>query len=200
MEDLKIVISNNISELRKAHGYTQFELAERLNYSDKSVSKWERGDSVPDVAVLKEIADLFGVSLDYMVESEHKIKNEPKQKIKDKTHNHGFITGICILLVWLVATVVYVMIDITTKNVTGHWLAFVYAIPVSMIVWLVFNSIWFNRRRNFAIVSLLMWSILISLFVTFFQFNIWKIFVSGIPGQIIILLWSRIKLKNQNKE
>lgn len=200
MEDLKIVISNNISELRKAHGYTQFELAERLNYSDKSVSKWERGDSVPDVAVLKEIADLFGVSLDYMVESEHKIKNEPKQKIKDKIHNHGFITGICILLVWLVATVVYVMIDITTKNVTGHWLAFVYAIPVSMIVWLVFNSIWFNRRRNFAIVSLLMWSILISLFVTFFQFNIWKIFVSGIPGQIIILLWSRIKLKNQNKE
>lgn len=200
MEDLKIVISNNISELRKAHGYTQFELAEKLNYSDKSVSKWERGDSVPDVAVLKEIADLFGVSLDYMVESEHKIKNEPKQKIKDKIHNHGFITGICILLVWLVATVVYVMIDITTKNVTGHWLAFVYAIPVSMIVWLVFNSIWFNRRRNFAIVSLLMWSILISLFVTFFQFNIWKIFVSGIPGQIIILLWSRIKLKNQNKE
>lgn len=200
MEDLKIVISNNISELRKAHGYTQFELAEKLNYSDKSVSKWERGDSVPDVAVLKEIADLFGVSLDYMVESEHKIKNEPKQKIKVKIQNHGFITGICILLVWLVATVVYVMIDITTKNVIGHWLAFVYAIPVSMIVWLVFNSIWFNRRRNFAIVSLLMWSILISLFVTFFQFNIWKIFVSGIPGQIIILLWSRIKLKNQNKE
>ena len=200
MEDLKIVISNNISELRKAHGYTQFELAEKLNYSDKSVSKWERGDSVPDVAVLKEIADLFGVSLDYMVESEHKIKNEPKQKIKDKIHNHGFITGICILLVWLVATVIYVMIDITTKNVTGHWLAFVYAIPVSMIVWLVFNSIWFNRRRNFAIVSLLMWSVLISLFVTFFQFNIWKIFVSGIPGQIIIFLWSRIKLKNQNKE
>ena len=128
-----MVIANNISELRKIHGYTQFELAEKLNYSDKSISKWERGDSIPDIAVLKEIADLFGVSLDYLVESEHKIKNEPKQKIKVKMQNHGFITGICIILVWLIATITYVMIDITTKNISGHWLSFVYAIPVSMI-------------------------------------------------------------------
>lgn len=199
MEELKTVIANNICELRKIHGYTQFELAEKLNYSDKSVSKWERGDSIPDVGVLKEIADLFGVSLDYLVESDHKIKSEPKQKLKVKMQNHGFITGICIILVWLIATVVYVMIDITTKNVTMHWLSFVYAVPTSIIVWLVFNSIWFNRRRNFMIISFLMWSVLISLFVTFFSFNLWKIFVSGIPGQIIIFLWSKIKLKNQAK-
>ena len=198
MEDLKTVIANNICELRKIHGLTQFELAEKLNYSDKSVSKWERGDSIPDVTVLKEIADLFGVSLDYMVEAEHKIKNEPKQKLKDKIQNHGFITGICIILVWLIATIIYIMIDIITKNIYFHWLSFVYAIPVSMIVWLVFNSIWFNRRRNFLIISLLMWSVLISLFVTFFSFNIWKIFVSGILGQIIILLWSKIKSKKSN--
>lgn len=195
MEDLKTIIAKNITDLRKSHGYTQFELAEKLNYSDKSVSKWERGESIPDVIVLKELAELFGVSLDYMTESEHKIKNEPKQRLKDRIYNHGFITGICILLVWLLATLVYVIIDIAAGSIRLHRLAFVYAVPVSMIVWLVFNSIWFNRRRNFSIISFLMWSVLLSLFITFFPFDIWiwQIFVLGIPGQIIILLWSRIK-------
>lgn len=195
MEDLKAIIAKNITDLRKSHGYTQFELAEKLNYSDKSVSKWERGESIPDVIVLKELAKLFGVSLDYMTESEHKIKNEPKQRLKDRLYNHGFITGICILLVWLLATLVYVIIDIAAESIRLHRLAFVYAVPVSMIVWLVFNSIWFNRRRNFLIISFLMWSVLLSLFITFFPFDIWiwQIFVLGIPGQIIILLWSRIK-------
>ena len=78
MTDLKNIIAKNISDLRRENGYTQFELAEKLNYSDKSVSKWERAEAVPDVAVLKEIADLFGVTLDYMVEEEHKQKTIDK--------------------------------------------------------------------------------------------------------------------------
>ena len=61
MEELREIIAKNISDLRKKSGLTQIELAEKLNYSDKAVSKWERGDSVPDVGVLKQIADLFGV-------------------------------------------------------------------------------------------------------------------------------------------
>lgn len=198
MDELKYIIAENISALRKSHGYTQLELAEKLNYSDKAVSKWERGDSVPDIAVLKELSELFGVSLDYMVEKEHKIKNEPKQRLKDRLYNHGFITAICILLVWLLATLVYVILDIAFKELKMHVLAFVYAVPVSIIVWLVFNSLWFNSRRNFLIISLLMWSVLISIFVTFFPFaNILQIFFLGIPGQIIILLWSGIKIRKK---
>lgn len=199
MEDLKNIVAKNISDLRKHHGFTQFELAEKLNYSDKSVSKWERGESIPDVVVLKELSDLFDVSLDYMVESEHKVKHEPKQTVKRKIHNYSFITGISILLVWLVATMAFVILDITIPGIKAHWLSFVYAVPVSMIVWLVLNSVWFNPRRNFLIISFLMWSLLISIFVTFMTFNIWKIFVLGIPGQIIIFMWSKLRSKNQNK-
>ena len=71
MQDLKPVIAKNIADLRVAHGFTQLELAEKLNYSDKAVSKWERGESLPDVTVLKQISDLFGVTLDYLVNKEH---------------------------------------------------------------------------------------------------------------------------------
>ena len=76
MSDLKKIIANNISELRRAFPLTQAELAEKLNYSDKAVSKWERGESMPDIEVLKQIADLFGVSVDYLLSETHD-KSEP---------------------------------------------------------------------------------------------------------------------------
>ena len=59
MTDLKPIFAENLAVLRKKKGWTQLELAERLNYSDKAVSKWERGESLPDVTILKQIADLF---------------------------------------------------------------------------------------------------------------------------------------------
>lgn len=74
MEDLKRIIADNIAELRKAVPLTQAELAEKLNYSDKAVSKWERGESIPDVIVLKQIAGIFGVSVDYLLEEVHPLK------------------------------------------------------------------------------------------------------------------------------
>ena len=200
MDNIKVNIAKNISELRKKMGITQFELAEKLNYSDKAVSKWERGESVPDISVLKSIADLFGVTVDYLITEEHKDfmikKAEPSKR---KKHNRSFITGISIVLVWLIATLVYSFIDMAFPSVTLHWLAFVYAVPVSVIVWLIFNSIWFNARVNFAIISVLMWTVLAAICITFlpFGFKFWMIFVPGIPGQVIIGMWSGIRTKSK---
>ncbi|MBR4932919.1 MAG: helix-turn-helix transcriptional regulator [Clostridia bacterium] len=195
--ELKQIIADNISALRRDMGMTQSELAEKLNYSDKAVSKWERGESVPDVTVLKSIAELFGVTVDYLLTEDHTPAEAPVPVIKKKQRldNHTSITCISILIVWLLATFVFVMFDMITPHIFVHWLSFIYAIPVSMIVWLVFNSLWFNRRRNFLIISLLMWTLLISLYLSLLVFNIWQIFVLGIPGQAIILLWSRIKVE-----
>lgn len=200
MNDIRQAIAKNISELRASHCMTQAELAEKLNYSDKAVSKWERAESVPDITVLKEIADLFAVTVDYLLVSEHE-KTEPKPAANDrrKINNRGFITGISILLVWMVATAAFVVIDAIPFDTKLHWLAFIYAVPVSMIVWLILNSIWFNKHRNFLIISLLMWTSLGSFFLSFIPFNIilWQVFVLGIPGQAIICMWSRLKSKSR---
>lgn len=198
INELKVIVAKNIAELRRQAGFTQIELAEKLNYSDKAVSKWERGESIPDVSVLKSIADLFGVTVDYLISDDHtELFMKRKKNSKRRVKNRGFITGISIVLVWLIATLVFVIVELITKNVRAHWLSFVYAVPVSVIVWLVFNSMWFNRRRNFFIISMLMWTVLWSLYITLlpFGFNVWLIFVLGIPGQVIILLWSRIKAR-----
>lgn len=200
MENIKLIVAKNISELRRSAGMTQLEFAEKLNYSDKAVSKWERGDSLPDVAVLKQIADLFEVTLDYLVTEDH------TAAIHERTHYQGrelrnrkIITGISILLVWLAATIAFVVIDIVLGSSPRNWATFLYGVPASMIICLIFNTLWFNPRWNFLFVSVLMWAILVGIHISLLLlgFNIWIIYILGIPGQAIILLWSGLKLKQR---
>lgn len=198
MERIKQSVAKNITDLRRSMGMTQLELADKLNYSDKAVSKWERGDSIPDVAVLKQIADLFGVTLDYLVSEDHKSPITERTVYSGRElRNRRIITGISAILVWLCACIVFVVIDLVLGSSARNWIVYVYAIPATAVVTLVFNSLWFNPRKNFIIVSALMWSALLSIHLSFLLigFNIWIIYILGIPGQAIILLWSGLKLK-----
>ncbi len=190
MEDLKGIIAKNLADLRSKEKLTQAELAARLNYSDKAVSKWERGESLPDITVLKQIADLFSVTVDYLLTEEHDAKAEAPAM--GKKRRHRVITWLSAALVWLIATVLFVLARILLPQLLGAWLLFLYAVPVSAVVLLVLNSLWGNRRWNYAIISLLTWSLLLSLFLTVSFNGSWMLFLLGVPAQIIILLWSRM--------
>lgn len=202
MEDIKLIISQNIVALRRSRGLTQIELAEKLNYSDKAISKWERGESIPDVTVLKALADIFGVTVDYLISAEHEseISGEPEPDesvIRKIKRRRRMVTGMSVILVWVIATLLFVILDIATSSVWGHFLVFAYAVPASCVVWLVFNSIWHNRRLNYIIISLMMWSLLASVYLSVLAggVSIWQLYLLGIPGQIIIALWSVIGRK-----
>lgn len=202
MNDIKAIIAKNITDLRLAKGLTQLELAEQLHYSDKAVSKWERGESVPEIATLKAIADLFGVTLDHLVnEYSPEEKRESAPDRKRRFQNRSLVTAMCAVLVWFVALLTFVVLDLLPIEVEIHWLAFVYAVPVTLLLWLVFNSVWFNPRTNFLIISGLVWSTLGAFHISFllFERNIWKIYLLGIPAQLVIVLWSRIKPIVKNK-
>lgn len=192
MNDIKATVAKNIAMLRQKEGLTQLELAEKLNYSDKAVSKWERGESMPDVSVLVELCELFGVSLDMLVRDVEPAQSEKAEQPAAPTYRRGVISAVSVMLVWTIAVAVFVMLSLLSKNTRMHWMVFIYALPVSMIVWLVFNSIWFRPRLNYLIVSCLMWSILLSIHLSLLAFgiDIWMIYLLGIPGQLIILLWS----------
>ena len=193
MEGTKNTVAKNIVRLRQASGMTQAELAAKLNYSDKAVSKWERGDSMPDVAVLSKIADLFQVSLDWLVRGEV-MSAEPAVKERSRL-NRLLVTIMSVILVWLVAALVFMVIHLITGGNVANILVFIYAVPASLIVWLVFNSIWFRPRMNYLIISLLMWSLLATIHMTIlpFGYNVWPIYILGIPSQLIIYVWSRLK-------
>lgn len=196
MEDLKITVAKNIADLRKAANMTQLDLASRLNYSDKAVSKWERGESLPDVTTLKTIAEIFSVTVDYLLQEEHLQETIPVQQYsKHRRRNRGLIAAMSSVLVWLIATFVFVNIDLISKQFHRHWLIFVYAVPATAIVLLVFNSIWGRRKLNFLIISIEVWSLLAAVYLTALPYNLWLIFFIGIPAQIIICLWAGLRLK-----
>jgi transcriptional regulator with XRE-family HTH domain len=198
--DLKSIIAKNIVALRQGAKLTQSDLADKLSYSDKAISKWERAESMPDITVLKAIADLFELPLDYLVQEEHDTitPTAPVQApAPSKRRNHVIITLLSVLIVWFLATVGFVTMDIASL---GHWarfLAFLYALPISCIVWLVFNSIWFNSRWNYLIISLMMWSAIFCIVLTLFAcgVNAWQILFLGIPGQAAVWLWSYLQYR-----
>ena len=202
MNDIKSAIAKNITELRQAKNMTQLELAEHLNYSDKAVSKWERAESMPDVTVLAQIAELFGVTLDYLIHEEHSKDEAPAAEEKKKDpYNRKVVMGLSLLLVCLLAVFAYVLVRIIAKNWVFAWTCFVYALPVGLIVWLVFNSVWFDRRKNYLIVSLLMWACLACIQISFLPagINVSLIYLLGVVGQLIILLWMNIRKPQKEK-
>ena len=194
--ELKQIIAKNISNLRRLHGITQAGLAERLNYTDKAVSKWERGESIPDVVILKQIADMFGVTVDYLLSETHSSRED-----RSRVANHLTIALISCALVYAIATIIYFVLRLTI-GWQGLWSVFVCAAPICFILLLIFNSIWGRVRLNFIIITLLLWSALLTVFV-FWQNPF--IFVLGLPAQVIIVLWTRFHFpqrtdsKNKNK-
>ena len=192
-ETIRSAIAENIVALRRKSGMTQQDLADALRYTDKAVSKWERAESIPDVVILKRVADLFGVTVDYLLVSHADDPATVPLPPAHRRYKHGLITGISVLLVWLVATFVFVVVTPLGTSLSAGWLIFLYAVPVSAVVWLVFNSVWFNQKMNYIAISLLMWATLAAIHLTsltVFGKQIWMIYLLGIPGQIIILLWS----------
>lgn len=193
-DKIKETVAKNIASLRKQANMTQLQLAEALNYSDKAVSKWERGESLPDISALLNMASLFGVSVDYLVSDDNdKTHKKRASYTKKQKRRHVVITALSVMLVWLIATVVFVNINLIIGFAWhGSWLLFVYAGVISFILLLIFNSIWGRRKLNYLIITFLVWSILAAVYLSALSYNIWLIFIIGIPAQIIILLWSRL--------
>lgn len=184
-------IADNITRLRLAKNLTQAQLAEKMSYSDKAISKWERGESVPDVFTLKKLCELFGITIDYLFHP-HKQEDIISKAEQIKTNN-VVVTLISIVGVWFLATLVFVTIKTWVPMAEKLWLAYVVAVPVSLILLLIFNSIWGRKRYNYLIISLLSWSFLGTIYISFFSQNYWLLFFLGIPGQVIIILSSKLK-------
>ena len=209
-EKLRYQLGANIASYRKSRGMTQAGLAEKLNYSDKAVSKWERGESMPDVLVLVQLAELFDVMVNDLLvdpnelpESTSKVEKAMERAVEKtlkRKADKGIILGLSSILVWFVALLAFVVLS--SADVPKSWIAFIYAVPVDCIVLLSLRSAWHDFRWNRALVSGIVWGTLLSVYLSllvFFNLNIWKLFLLGIPGQAAILLWFRM-FRSSNRE
>jgi transcriptional regulator with XRE-family HTH domain len=190
---LKVVFASNLIRLRTDAGMTQAQLAEKLNYSDKSVSKWERGEALPDVIVVKTMADLFGVTVDFMLTSHDQWQPAPM-----KTHvSTSTITIIVQLGIWTVAALLFVIFWMLNSF---QWVIFAAALPASLITLLVLNSVWGRRKYNLATVSLLILSLLGLLYVMFAKYRPWQLFLLAVPALAIVWFSFHVRRKKTVQE
>ena len=198
-DNLQNVIAANIAALRRARGFTQAELAKRLGYSDKSVSKWERGDGLPDVLCLKAMADLFGVSVDYMLTASHP-GQEPGEDGRSPEAapeeiyqvNRRSIAALSVAGVWLLAALVFVVGLLAGKM--PLWSFFI-ALPVSDVVLTVFASLWGTRRQLFLSVTALVWGVLLLACWIFRDRDPWLLLTLGVPATAVVWLSCRVRTK-----
>ncbi|MCQ2801819.1 MAG: helix-turn-helix domain-containing protein [Bacilli bacterium] len=193
MENLNQIFAENLIKLRKSKKLTQLELSEKLNYSDRNISKWENGTSLPTCDTLKELASFFGVSMDYFFEKHNKVQMLSNED--DSRRLKLIIIGLAMLGALFVSVVCFVAFP-NFFNVS--WLSFVWGVVLCSIIGIIFTSIWFNRSHYlFLFISLLVWTGIAASYLTVLMINnlnLWYLFFVGIPLQLAIFVWSRMPI------
>ena len=209
-EELKSRVGANIARLRRERGLTQAELAERINYSDKAVSKWERAESLPDVLTLICLAEQLGTDMNTLtglqpaspepvsIPEPASVPEQPPVK-KKPIADRGVIQKLSSILVWVVALFLYMVLD--EFGVKNLWLLFVVAVPANAIVLLSLRSAWKLYGMNRFLISVIMWGFLLVIYLLLLltaKVNVWKILPMGLLGQAAIILW--FKMFRSDKE
>lgn len=188
--DIKTTVASNLIALRKSKGLTQADVANALNYSDKSVSKWEHADSLPDISILSALADMYGVTLDYLT---HEDAEEQlayvNGKHKPDRERHLTIEILAVTIILLCSTVAFVYGYCFREVQYVFWQAYLWAIPASSIMLLYFNRVWHkNILASIILKSILLWSLLLCIYLQFFDYKLWMIFIIGVPIEAIFIL------------
>lgn len=198
MTDIKEIVAKNIIELRKKHGLTQTQLAEKINYSDNAVSRWERAEVTPSIETLQDIANVFNVDIEVLVkENANKVAKVYDKKVKI---NNLAIMLILMSVVWLIAIVCYVVCETAFK--INLWVLFIWAVPATCLVMYPYNRYFGRHIFKFVTLSVFVWSFLAALYFQLLQFNVWLIFIIGAPIEVALVIWAFVKpknFKNKNK-
>lgn len=192
MDDREI-IAKNLTKLRIANRLTQAELAEQLNYTDKAISKWERGESLPDVLTLKKVATILGSDVNFILSPHEEEEFETQKKTLIASQNRIAICALAIAVIWLVATLVFVYFKIY-ENI-DLWQSFVAGAPASFFILFIFVQRWYKHKRIISFISLsaFMWSFIAFIYLAFLSLNMWALFFIGVPIQVIFILAFKLK-------
>ena len=201
MQNTNEIVSKNLAKYRIASGLTQAELAEKLSYSDKSVSKWERGESLPDLNILIKLANIYNVKLDDFLCEEEKVKTTLLSKFTK--HKKLYISILSGMLVWFIATAVFMILNMISSTQHFAWLSFIFAIPVCGIVLVVFSAIWGNELTNAIFSSIVLWGAILSICLSIGWWpKIWLLCASAGAFQLLIIgwFWYRWFVKRKSKK
>lgn len=205
-EEISKIVADNLVSLRKDRGLTQGDVAAKLNYSDKSVSKWERGELLPDLATLQELADFYGVTIDFLTHrpTPDNVALYKKDTSRQDTINRHIICSLVVIVIWTLAIIAYAAVRILHLEENWYpWMAFVWAVPATFIVLTYYAKKWnYHALHLFSSIAF-GWSFLIAAYLEIgFDFpastgwGLGFLFILGIPVTIGSVLYSRLNKKD----
>lgn len=184
MENVKAIVSHNLLRLRKENNLTQAELAKKISYSDKAISRWESGEVVPDLETIYALSEVFNVPVSQITETHTEEREEEKLKsgIGQKVLSQIFLC----CEIWFILTALYVYLKLSYQ--TNVWQLFVWSVPACMsVLWL------FNRKENLNILlfiysSIFVWSFITCVYLHLAESHPWYIYFIGIPSQGLLVI------------
>ena len=198
MDELKAVFAANLIRLRNGANMTQAELGEKLHYTDKAVSKWERAESVPDAMALQSLAGIFGVTVDALLTEPERWEPPPTLRSETETYSRLFIILCSIASIWTLCVIEFVVVWIVLDTI--QWIVFVIAVPLSLTALLIFNSIWYRGKNNMYIVGALVLSLVAMIYLVLLKYNFWQMFLILIPAELVVFLAFHIPAPRNKKE
>lgn len=199
IDELKLVTAGNLINLRTDAGMTQAELGVKLNYSDKSISKWERGEAIPDAYVLTQMAELFGVTVDYLLTShtDWEPTRTPEDPKEDVVYSTSVIIAIAVLGVWTLALTAFVALWLAGMV---RWKIFVVAFPVSVLTYLVLLCVFKRTRYLKYVVAFFVLSLFVAFYLLFLNHNPWQIFLISVLAEAIVFLSFHVQKRPRKHE
>ena len=191
LSELKLVTASNLIKLRTGAGMTQAELGAAINYSDKTISKWERGEAIPDAYVLTQLAEIFGVTVDALLTSHDKWEPAPDpDEVPDRSYSVDMIIAVAVIGVWTLALTAFVALWLVGII---RWQIFVVALPVSILTYLVLICVFGKKRYLQYVIGLFVLSLFVALYLLFLHSNPWQIFLICVLAEVLVFLSCNIK-------
>lgn len=196
MTDVKPIIAKNLTYFRKQSGLTQAELAEKLNYSDKAVSRWEHGDTLPDINVLNQLCEFYGIDMNTLISDEAESLEKPTDNYKSSLKYRICIYGLALASVWIIATIVFICSGIIDDG-NYYWLVFIWALPASCMALTLTSFGMKVRVFRLVLNSIFIWTLLTGIFLHFVtqSYIFWTIYLIGAPLQLIVVMMFLMKKK-----
>lgn len=201
LNELKLISASNIIKLRTGAGLTQAELGARLNYSDKTISKWERGEAIPDAFVLTQLAAMFDVTVDYLLSShdawEAPIEEDEEEEELDTVESNGasysvdVIMALVFVSIWTACIVAFVTLWLAVDIIL--WQIFAVTLPVSLLVLMILMCVFKKRRALQYIIAAFVFSIFVTLYFLLPADTPWQLFLIGVPAVAIVFLACNIR-------
>ena len=186
---IKEIISRNIVNLRKEKGLTQIELADALHYSNKAISKWEKGDSLPDAETLYEIAKFFNVSIEYLFTNHDEVILNKEQANKIRKKEIIFYTSLVTIVGLLVYSFIALIFSIIPQLSRNNIITILLLDGAGVIAIILIIQICLKVKKYITLLlSLLIWNLTIGLSLLFWEYSINYIYVIAILLQIIVII------------